>query len=164
MAGRRRGGSALEPTLFPFLSVLASVMGVLILVISGMSQLSLASPDQMVELSPHGTREKTPVYVECQRERLLIYPDEFGQQGAPAPQIVAADRITWDDSPWTQLLESIRVRRAKKYVVLLVRPDAIETFQTALNSVDRALVDVGYDPIYERGELKFQAAAPRGAP
>jgi hypothetical protein len=201
----RRHSSAPEPSLFPFLNVLAAVIGTLILVISGMSMLSIANPDQlveleprgasqkkpvanpdenaersargtapkkpgvnsddrMVELGPHGTTEKTPVYVECQRDQLVIYTDDVGTADAGEPQRVPIEKFLWDDSPWVRLLEQIRVQQASKYIILLVRPDAIESFQKAYGSVDRKLVDVGFDPIYETGKVKFKKSRTETAP
>jgi hypothetical protein len=158
-AARRRHSGAPDPTLFPFLNVLAAVIGTLILVISGMSHLSISNPDQMVELGPFGTTEKIPVYVECQKERLLIYPENAGLAGAPPPTVVALREFLWDSSPWVRLLEGIRLERQKKYVILLVRPDAIEAFHKVYSSVDRQLVDLGYDPLYETGRVKFRRAS-----
>jgi hypothetical protein len=163
MAWRRRTGAP-EPSLFPFLSVLAAVIGTLILVISGMSQLSIANPDQMVELGPFGTTKKVPVYVECQKEQLLIYPENVGMPRAAKPVSVPVREFLWDNSAWVRLLEGIRVQHDNKYVILLVRPDAIETFHKVYASVDRQLVDLGYDPIYETGKVKFRRARPTERP
>jgi len=72
----RRRGRDPEPTLFPFLSVLAAVMGTLILIIAGQSQLAIASPKQRVEVERFDPSRKSPIYAECRRNVMVIYPDD----------------------------------------------------------------------------------------
>jgi hypothetical protein len=51
-------------------------MGTLILIITGMTQIGLASPKQRVEVDALDVAKKSPVYVECRKDGVLIHPDD----------------------------------------------------------------------------------------
>jgi hypothetical protein len=145
---RSRAGAKPSISLFPFLSVLAAVMGTLALVIIGMTLLSLQSSAQVVELTPTGSR-KTPVYVECRQEGLLVHPE-----GIQIP----ADGLERADGPWASRVAEIAGDAGRQYVVFLVRPNGIDTFWKARAAVRDEKIDVGYDPVYAGGRIEFQQA------
>ena len=71
---RPRHRTDTENSLFPFLSVLACAIGVLIVIIGGQNLIALGSSDQIIEVT--GTlKGKTPVYVECDRDGIVIHPE-----------------------------------------------------------------------------------------
>lgn len=153
---RTRRRAAPELSLFPFLSVLAAVMGALVLVISGMSRLALANPAQVIELSPAKATEKSPRYVECRREGLLVYPVNVGKAASGEPRFIKKSEITSPDGPWTALLEGLE-GSSTQYLLFLVRPNALDVFEAALDEVDTSRLDVGYDPVIGTGRLFFDA-------
>lgn len=155
---RPRHRSTLTVSLFPFLSVLAAVMGTLTLVISGMTLLSLQNSTQVVEPPPRGST-KTPVYVECRQEGLLFQPE-----GRAVPR----DEIEQKDGPWLKRLDEIAKNHTKQYVVFLIRPNGVEAFRDALwlaenKKIDEDkdldednTIDIGFDAVYANGPLKFR--------
>lgn len=139
-------------SLFPFLSVLAAVMGTLILIISGMSQLALASPKQGVEVRSFDPGKKNPIYVECRKYGVRIYPDDPTQG---KPKWVPREEIFWEDSPWRDV--TLRLEHdGTRYLMLLVRDNGIGTYNDVRASINGSNIDVGYEPLFGKGPIKFQ--------
>lgn len=93
---RKRAATSGPPvSLFAFLSVLTSAIGVLIVVISGHSALSVSQADQVVavnETTQSGHQMK-PAYLECVDKRVLIHSN--GTEIFDEPNVI----------PWGQLEE-----------------------------------------------------------
>ena len=147
----RRRARDPELTLFPFLSVLAAVMGTLILIITGMSQIGLANPKQRVEIEPFEPGKKSPVYVECRREGLLIHPDD-----PTAGEPVFVRRYAMDDAEgaWVGLRTRLQYDSAR-YLMMLVRSDGVGTFGDARATLGDTNIDVGYEPLFGAGDVRF---------
>jgi hypothetical protein len=141
-----------EVTLFPFLSVLAAVMGTLILIIAGMSQIALAKPKQGVDIEAFTPGKKSPVYVECRRDGVLIHPDD-PLEGTPA--FVPRRALGRVDGPWSALRTRLDLDNTR-YLLLMVRPDGIGTFNQARESMSGTNVDVGYEPLFGDGDIRFR--------
>jgi hypothetical protein len=146
-----------EFSLFPFLSVLVAVMGTLILIIAGMTQIGLASPKQRVEVDTFDPGKKNPVYVECQEDGVLIHPDD---PTSGTPVFVNRGRLEAPGSAWYALLTRLEYDR-NHYLQLLVRHDGVATFNAARASVSETAIDVGYEPIVGAGEVLFHRRARR---
>jgi hypothetical protein len=149
---RRRKRRAQTISLFPFLSVLAATIGTLALVISGMTSMSLLTSSQVVEKIADGSLKK-PLYVECRKEGLLIHPKKT---------FIPLDEISDRRGRWSRCLESIEDHSGHQCLVLLIRPNGIDSFQRASARAERANIDYGYDPIYQSGPLKFADASTGG--
>jgi hypothetical protein len=155
MARRKRTDP--EPTLFPFLSVLAAVMGTLILVIAGMTQIALASPRPRIEVEAFSPEKKSPVYVECTREGLLIHPDDPTQG---EPERVDRFDIGDADGAYRALLTRLE-RDPRRYLLLLVRPDGVGSFNAARTETGGRGIDVGYEPLFGTGTVRFRKSEAR---
>ena len=149
MARPRYIESETAVSLFPFLSVLAGVIGTLALLVAGMTLIGLQDTDQIIELPHEKATEKTPVYVECRHDGLLIHPE-----GTYVPQ----EEIEEDDNAWEQLLGDLEAHSAERYLVLLLRPDGLDSFESAYPMARGADIDVGFDPVYAAGEIRFRPA------
>lgn len=140
-----------EFSLFPFMSVLVAVMGTLILIIAGTTQIGLASPKQRVEIDSFDPTKKNPVYVECQKEGVLIHPDD-PTNGAPV--FVARGDMDEPDSAWYALRMRLQYD-STRYLQMLVRKDGVRTFNDARMAVSDTGIDVGYEPLLGDGEVRF---------
>jgi hypothetical protein len=140
-----------EFSLFPFLSVLVAVMGTLILIIAGMTQIGLASPKQRVEIDPFDPSKKNPVYIECQKEGVLIHPDD---PTTGAPVFVARRDMDEPDSPWYALVTRLQYD-SSRYLQMLVRQDGVRTFNDVRAAVSDTGIDVGYEPLFGNGDVRF---------
>jgi len=151
---RRRSGDP-EPTLFPFLSVLAAVMGTLILIISGMSQIALAQPKPRIDVERFHPQKKSPIYVECRRFGLRIYPDE---PSAGEPVFVWNKDIGSPSSAWMKLSARLELD-STSYVMFLVRAEGVGSFERARDTISGTRVEFGYDPLFGDGEVRFRGKA-----
>ncbi|MBM4090826.1 MAG: hypothetical protein FJ276_15595 [Planctomycetes bacterium] len=140
---RSRHQAAPSVNLFPFLSVLAGVMGTLTLIIGSMIQLSLRDANKYIDPSPDGSR-KTPVYVECRGEGLVVHPLRWP---------IARERVADPDGPWAGEVQLMVQRKNTHYVILLVRPDGIDVFRDALTVADAEGIDIGYDAVDSGGDI-----------
>ena len=60
-------------SLFPFLSILVCLMGILAFIMVSIVLISTANPDIAIEMQ--GQRTKTPAFVECHGSHLVLHPD-----------------------------------------------------------------------------------------
>ncbi len=148
----RRRTSDPELSLFPFLSVLAAVMGTLILIIAGNSQLALANPKQRVDIDPFNPDKKSPIYVECRDDGVLIHPDDPTTGRAT---FVARYDIGLADSAWATLTRRLEYD-GSRYLLLLVRPDGVGTFGDVRATVSGTNIDLGYEPLFGKGKVQFR--------
>ena len=140
-----------EFSLFPFLSVLVAVMGTLILIIAGMTQIGLASPKQRVEVDAFDPGRKNPVYVECQKEGILIHPDD---PTTGVASFVPRRDLEQPDSAFYALRTRLQYD-ASRYLQMLVRQDGVATFNDVRAAVSDLGIDVGYEPLFGNGDVRF---------
>lgn len=152
MSRQRGRREDVKPSLFPFLCILTGVMGVLTLVVSGMAMVSLRGADMLIEGSSADTG-KTAVYIECQAEALVVHPER---------RRIAAEEIPAEDGAWARLVQEVETQAESRYLLFLVRPGATRTFEKALLQVNRDKIEVGYDAIYDTGDVLLRAAPPHG--
>jgi hypothetical protein len=141
-----------EFSLFPFLSVLVAVMGTLILIIAGMTEIGLASPRQRVEVDAFDATRKNPVYVECQRDGVLIHPDD---PTSGAPVFVTRRDLPEPDAAFAALVNRLQYDPSR-YLQMLVRQDGVGTFHDVRAAVSDTGVELGYEPIFGSGDVLFQ--------
>lgn len=140
-----------EFSLFPFLSVLVAVMGTLILIITGMTQIGIAAPKQRVEIDPLDPAKKNPVYVECQKGGVLIHPED---PTAGEPVFVARRDLDAPDGAMHVLLTRLQYD-STRYLQMLVRNDGVGTFGDVRAAVSDTGIDVGYEPLFGPGDVRF---------
>ena len=148
----RRRTSDPELSLFPFLSVLAAVMGTLILIIAGNSQLALANPKQRVDVEAVDVQKKSPIYVECRDDGVRIYPDDPTQGRGT---FVERYDIGLSDSAWATLVRQLEYDDSR-YLLLLVRPEGVGTFNEVRATVSGTNIDLGYEPLFGKGKVQFR--------
>ena len=138
-------------SLFPFLSVLAGVIGTLALIIAGMMVVGLQNADQVIALAHDKTTKKTPIFVECRSDGVLLHPE-----GTFVPLAELAKEV----SDWSKRLEEVQRRSDTAYIVLLSGRTGYESFEVCFSMAKRAELDLGYDPVYATGEIRFRSAKP----
>jgi hypothetical protein len=147
----RRKSSAPELTLFPFLSVLAMVIGTLIL-ISGMAQIALAKPKQRIEVDAFNPGKKSPIFVECRDNGLVIHADDptvGGQRRVQRADIGVAE------SEWDALWRRVQ-HDPNHYIQFLVRESGVGAFNDARATIAGMGVEYGYEPLFLDGDLSFR--------
>ena len=146
-----------EFSLFPFLSVLVAVMGTLILIIAGMTQIGLASPKQRVAVEAFDATKKNAVYVECQRDGVVIHPDD---PTTGAAVFVPRDELDAPDGAFAALVARLSTD-GTRYLELLVRRDGVRTFAAVRDATSDTGIDVGYEPLFSGGSVTFKKGRER---
>jgi hypothetical protein len=148
---RRRHGAGLQAELFPFLAVLACMIGTLILIIivvtSGVlgskRSITLVARDddgRSVTLKPH--------YVEVRGDGVLIHP---------GMEFVAADQVDGGDTALRRLLRQVEQRKATEYVIVAVRPDGFTLFDQVREEVEGRGIQIGYEPVDADWKLRIRS-------
>lgn len=124
-----RAISVQPPSLFPFLSVLVCMIGILMFLAVSVALTSLESAASNVELQiesnapEHG---KTPLMLECTADGAREFGGERLFQKSDEENIVQG---TWQGTPFTDFLASLARDADKEYLMFVVRPDGLETFR-----------------------------------
>lgn len=145
MTARRPSGP--DFSLFPFLSVLLCVMGVLVVVLSGQTLLAMHEPpDQLIRIA--GDAERSPRYVECREDEIVLHPEG---------RIVPSARLE------SELGEELRLMKARgEYLVLLIRPHGAATYAHCRFLAMSFDVEVGKDAILDGGQVVFDESGRAG--
>jgi hypothetical protein len=147
----RRKSSAPEPTLFPFLSVLAMVIGTLVL-ISGMAQIALAKPKQRVELEAFDPGKKSPIFVECKDDMLILHGDD--PTTGKKTRVRRRD-IGHSDGAWATLWTRVQ-HDPHHYLQFLVRDTGVGAFNDARATLAGSGIEYGYEPLFLDADLSFR--------
>ena len=151
MAKRKRTSSPAF-TLFPFLGVLAGVIGTLILIIAGTSQIALANPKQRIEVDALDPAKKTALHVECRADGLVVHPSEGALDKA---LFIPKHQIEDQAGAWSDLAGRLELDPSR-YLLFLVRSEGISTFNRARSALGETRIAVGYEPIFGDGDLSFK--------
>lgn len=144
---RRQQKIAMGFDLFPFLSILACVLGCLLLVVMVTVALSVGpGAAQIIEIE--GTSDKTPVVIEWDGTSVVLHPEKVRVSAAAA---LAKDGR--NDSPFGKLLDRLEAKKKESYVFVLVRPSGFDNFGTLRAAVGRRKLDIGYEPIEQHRSI-----------
>jgi hypothetical protein len=150
MYRRRFTRRSIQIELFPFLSVLACTIGTLILLIIVVSTQILGNEREVTIIArgETGTNEsKTPRYIECQQDGVIIYPHQT---------FVPLAEIDRPDSALSRLLDEVEKNRDRQYLIVTMRPQGIEVFKRVREAIERRGIDIGYEPLDEGWRLKIE--------
>lgn len=141
---------SIQIELFPFLSVLACTIGTLILTIVIVSSQMLGEQQKEVKIvakTEAGVNQtKTPIYIECRQDGVLIHPQQL---------FVPAASISQSGSAFQQLLNRVSQNRDREYIIVALRPDGFEVFETVRTLIEQKNIDFGYEPFDRDWKLKL---------
>jgi hypothetical protein len=142
---RRRRKDAATISLLPILSIQKCTMGIMVILICAQTLISLGqTADQYLEIGGV-QQDREAVFVECQKNGVLIHPAKR--------EVSLADLKGNGPSPFHDLLDDLKINKERKYLVLLVRPDGIESYERCYAKVRERRLDVGKDALLEGGDL-----------
>lgn len=150
MPRRKHSRQAIELELFPFLSVLVCTIGTLILLIVVVTAQIAGNQRQVIIVakSENGQNQsKTPRYIECQKNGIIIYPNQ---------EFVSKQDIGMPNSALEKLLAEVSARRDREYLIVAIRPDGINVFEEVRSLVEQKNIDIGFEPIDEGWRLKVK--------
>jgi hypothetical protein len=150
--GRRvAGGPRRQAELFPFLAVLACMIGTLILIIIVVTSGVLGSKRSITLIArDDGGRNTTlqPHYVEVRGDGVLLHP---------GMEFVAADDVDRGDTALRLLLRQVQAHRDTEYVIVAVRPDGFALFDDVRDEVEGRGIQIGYEPVDADWKLRIRS-------
>ena len=152
MGRRYSSRQRIEIELFPFLSVLACTIGTLILLIIVLTTNLFTSQREVTIVATNEAGEagknqsKIPRYIECRQDGIIIHPSQ---------QFVPIKSLTDRNSAFTTLINDIKQRRDREYLIAAIRPDGFEVFQQARKAIEQQGIDLGYEPVDKEWKLKL---------
>lgn len=150
---RRRSVAKKHPNveLFPFLSILACTIGTLILLIIVLTTQAL-NQQEVTIVAREGENgvngQKSPRYIESRSNGVILYPGEV---------FVPRRQLKDPDSPLQEMLNEIKENKDSEYLIIALRPNAIDVFNQVRNLVEKAEIDIGYEPFDASWTLKTEA-------
>ena len=152
MSGRRTAGAPRrQAELFPFLAVLACMIGTLILIIIVVTSGVLGSRRSITLVArDDGGRNITlqPHYVEVRGDGVLLHP---------GLEFVPADAVDRGDTALRRLLRRVQAHKDTEYVIVAVRPDGFTLFDEVRNQVEGRGIQIGYEPVDAEWKLRIRS-------
>lgn len=136
--------------LFPFLSILACTIGTLILLIIVLTTQSLGQQEVAIVAKEEGkgfNNKKIPRYIECRETGVILHPSE---------ELIPISQLQQPNSPLKKLIAEIKAKRDREYLIVALRPNAIDVFYQVREMVQQENIDIGYEPIDATWTLKTQ--------
>lgn len=128
--------------LFPFLSILACTIGTLILLIIVMTTQALNQREVTIVMKTEdekGTNQnKTPRYIECRDDGVILHPSE---------EFVPLAKLKDPNSALQKLITQVKKNRDREYLIVALRPDGIDVFNSIRERVENEKIDIGYEPV-----------------
>lgn len=140
-----------EITLFPFLSILICVIGVLAFVLMGVVVVGMHGEKKKIEIDISSRdRKKLPVFIDCQYERVIVYSEKAKMAE------ICTDR---EPEMLDGLVQYLHQSRQSRYAVLLVRPNGYSSCRRLRKILEKAHLEFGYEPVDEGWRLEFKEEA-----
>jgi hypothetical protein len=145
-----RGSHRTQPELFPFLSVLACIIGTLILLVITVSSSALGSRRSVTLTARDQVGQNkglTPHYVEVKADGVVLHP---------TLEFVPKQDLKKADAPLRRLLQRVAANAGKEYIIVAVRPDGFSLFDTVRSEVEGRRIRIGYEPVPAEWKLRIR--------
>jgi hypothetical protein len=145
-----QGGNGLSPELFPFLAVLACVIGTLVLLVILVTSGLLGSRRSITLVAQNGTGQNVqlrPRYVEVTADGVVLHPG--GER-------VSVAQLTRRGTALDRLLRDVGRNREREYVIVALRPSGYPHFAQVREQVEGRGIQIGYEPIDEGWKLRIR--------
>ena len=143
----------IEIELFPFLSILACTIGSLILLIIVLTTQALNKQQVTIvaKADEQGVNAtKSPRYLECRSDGVVLYPSK---------ELIPVDQLEKPNSPLQQLIAELKTNRDREYLIVALRPNAIDVFNQVRAILEQEEIDIGYEPLDAGWTLKTEEEA-----
>ncbi|MBN1594164.1 MAG: hypothetical protein JW941_13045 [Candidatus Coatesbacteria bacterium] len=105
-----------------------------------------ASRSVVAEVKHAGSVETLPIYIECRENEAVVWP--------AGKSVTMADKNI-EEKSLDEWLEHAGVPKHGNYVVFLIRPSGIATFESLRAISENSEFKVGYEPVLNEWELFF---------
>ncbi len=148
---RRRQTLKPEQNLESFLDILTCTIGIFILMIIIMTMQAVNQQEVIIVAKTEGengiNKSKNPRYIECRSNGVVLYPGE---------EFVPQEKLNDPNSAMSKFISQVEKNRDREYLIVAVRSNGIDTFKLVRNIVERAEIDIGYEPIDAHWQLKLE--------
>jgi biopolymer transport protein ExbD len=161
MGRRSHSRQSIETELFPFLSVLACTIGTMILLIIVLTMQLFTTQREVTIVAKSETgemgknRNKTPRYIECRQDGVIIHQVSQKNNSQSSQQFVAKKNLENQNSALIKLINEVKAKRDREYVIVALRPDGLEVFQKVRALIEKEEIDIGYEPVEKDWKLKI---------
>ena len=138
--GSRPAGSP-STELFPFLAVLACIIGTLVLLIIVVTTSVLGEKRSITLIAKDASGKSValkPHIIECRGDGLVLHSTK---------EFVAKNEIGRRDTPLQRFLKLVADRKGSEYVIVAIRPDGIDLFDSLREQIERRGIKIGYEPV-----------------
>lgn len=149
-SGRRGAGASLTVELFPFLSVLACVIGTLVLLVILVTSGLLGSKRSISLIAEAGAGHNAslrPRYVEVTGTGVTLHP---------GGETVARAELGRANTALSRLLREVSANRDEEYIIVALRPSGYPHFDRVRDQVEGRGIKIGYEPIDEGWKLRIR--------
>jgi len=131
-------------SLFPFLNVLVSLLGVLIMIVLAISAISLgAGRTVRINVTQTGADYRfQPVYIEWDGQSVVLHPGEIE---VPGPS--ALENNGNNESLFGRFLDRLEANRETEYLIVAVKPAGFHNFGQLRETILVRGIRIGYEPI-----------------
>lgn len=138
-----------EVELFPFLSILACTIGTLILLIIVLTTQALNQQEVVIVAKEENgaNANKSPRYIETRSDGIILYPSK---------EFIPQEQLEEPNSPLQKLIAEVKANRDREYLIVALRPNAIDVFLQVRNILEEAKIDIGYEPLDAGWTLKTE--------
>lgn len=99
---------------------------------------------------PFGNRQKEPVYVDVQKDHLVLYP---------SAEVVSIRDLERPGNAFERLLADVESKKNEEYVVLLARPGTASVFHRLKKAVLDRGIDLGWELFEADRPVEYDKAA-----
>ena len=154
---RRKPYEKIDINVEPFLSIMAIVLKLISLILVVIVMRIAVNPKGKRIIAFAGlysghnnvTNPKIPSYIDCQQDKLVLYPGEVK---------VAWEELQQSGNPVEKLLDKVQAHKDDEYVVVMVRPGSVRLYRTVRNLIRKRPIEVGYDAIDADFKVDWNAA------
>ncbi len=145
---RRRHKESIGVSFFSFLDIMTATMGTLILILICITIIAIKMEKKNIYIKLKADkslkRSKQPVFVECVKDSLIIYP-----------QLLETKLSELQDRKSYFMRLLYNMDRNKRYVIFAIRPSGYEIFKKARGIAEGLDVDIGFEPLDKYWQLKL---------
>jgi hypothetical protein len=145
-----RASRRAQTELFPFLSVLACIIGTLILLVITVSSTVLGTRRSVTLSAREQVGENkalVPHYIEVRADGVVLHP---------TLEFVRTRDLKKPDRALRRLLRQVAANASSEYIIVAVRPDGFGLFDTVRSEVEGRRIRIGYEPVPAEWKLRIR--------
>ena len=143
----------MQAELFPFLAVLACMIGTLVLVIIIVTSGVLGEKRSITLVARDTDARSTsirPHIVELRRDGVMLHSSK---------QLIPASELRKAGTPLRQLLQEVARNRDEEYIIVAIRPDGYAHFERLRDMIEGRGIKIGYEPVDQEWKIHSRGSS-----